>query len=111
MALRAFKNIRWICGGLEKAGGVGALASDVSQVRRAYVIGREPESFARQLPVDAEICHTMKLAVQRAAKEAQPGDVVLLAPAAASQDQYDSFEHRGADFISEVKALPGYVEP
>ena len=36
--------------------------------------------------------------------EAQPGETVLLAPAAASFDQYDSFEKRGEDFIARVKA-------
>ena len=35
--------------------------------------------------------------------EAEPGDVVLLAPAAASFDQYDSFERRGEDFVREVE--------
>jgi len=45
--------------------------------------------------------------VARAAAEAEPGDVVLLAPAAASFDQYDSFEKRGEDFAARVKALIG----
>jgi UDP-N-acetylmuramoylalanine--D-glutamate ligase len=34
--------------------------------------------------------------------EAEAGDVVLLAPAAASFDQYDSFERRGDDFAAQV---------
>jgi UDP-N-acetylmuramoylalanine--D-glutamate ligase len=36
--------------------------------------------------------------------EAQPGEVVLLAPAAASFDQYDNFEQRGDDFTALVRA-------
>jgi UDP-N-acetylmuramoylalanine--D-glutamate ligase len=36
--------------------------------------------------------------------EAEPGDTVLLAPAAASFDQYDNFERRGEDFVAEVKS-------
>ena len=37
-------------------------------------------------------------------EDAEPGDTVLLAPAAASFDQYDSFEKRGEDFTAEVRA-------
>ena len=101
-ALAAFANVRWICGGLEKEGGLGALAEALASVRKAYVIGREAAGFAMQLPVDAEVCTTMAVAVAQAVKEAEPGDVVLLAPAAASFDQYDNFERRGEDFIAEV---------
>ena len=41
----------------------------------------------------------------RAAAEAEEGDVVLLAPAAASFDQYDSFERRGEDFVAQVQKV------
>ena len=41
-------------------------------------------------------------------EEREPaGDTVLLAPAAASFDQYDNFERRGEDFVSQVNALKG----
>jgi UDP-N-acetylmuramoylalanine--D-glutamate ligase len=107
-ALAAFANIRWICGGLEKEGGLGALAGGTASVRKAYVIGREAAQFAMQLDVEAEVCGTMAVAVCRAVEEAEPGDVVLLAPAAASFDQYDNFERRGEDFVAEVqKAIAG----
>ena len=46
-------------------------------------------------------------AVARAAAEAQAGETVLLAPAAASFDQYPNFEKRGEDFTARVKALIG----
>jgi len=52
-----------------------------------------------------EICETMERAVAAAAKDAVEGDTVLLAPAAASFDQYPDFEKRGEDFISIVLAL------
>ncbi|MGC1494259.1 MAG: UDP-N-acetylmuramoyl-L-alanine--D-glutamate ligase [Sulfitobacter sp.] len=106
-ALAAFKNIRWICGGLEKEGGLEGLASASSSVRKAYVIGREAAHFAMQLSVEAEVCGTMAVAVARAVEEAEAGDVVLLAPAAASFDQYDSFERRGEDFAAEVAKATG----
>jgi UDP-N-acetylmuramoylalanine--D-glutamate ligase len=106
-ALAAFKNIRWICGGLEKEGGLGGLADATETVRKAYVIGREAVGFAMQLKVETEICTTMQAAVASAIADAEPGDVVLLAPAAASFDQYDSFEKRGDDFASLVRAHLG----
>jgi len=104
-ALLAFDNIRWICGGLEKDGGLSGLKPGLDHVRKAYVIGREAAQFALGLEgVEVEICTTMARAVEAAMTEAAPGDVVLLAPAAASFDQYDNFEQRGEDFISEVRA-------
>ncbi len=104
-ALLAFRNIRWICGGLQKEGGLDGLAPGLEHVRKAYVIGREADGFAVQLSgVETEACRTMDAAVARAVAEAEPGDVVLLAPAAASFDQYDSFEKRGEDFVARVTA-------
>ncbi|MEJ6479546.1 MAG: UDP-N-acetylmuramoyl-L-alanine--D-glutamate ligase [Octadecabacter sp.] len=107
-ALQAFKSIRWICGGLEKDGGLDGLLPHVESVVKAYVIGREAQAFAMQLRgVEAEVCGDMQTAVTRAVSEALDGDTVLLAPAAASFDQYDSFEKRGDDFITQVRAALG----
>jgi UDP-N-acetylmuramoylalanine--D-glutamate ligase len=104
-ALAAFPRIRWICGGLQKEGGLEALAAQAGNVAKAYVIGREAAQFALQLTVEAEVCGDMATAVARAQAEAEPGDLVLLAPAAASFDQYDNFEQRGEDFIACVEAV------
>jgi len=107
-ALSAFPRIRWICGGLAKEGGMEALAAATGTVAKAYVIGREAEGFALGLgDVPHEVCGDMGTAVARAAAEAEPGDTVLLAPAAASFDQYDNFEKRGDDFIAQVGKLSG----
>ena len=104
-ALLAFERIRWICGGLQKEGGVAGLKPGLKNVAKAYVIGREAAQFALGLEgVEAEACITMDRAVARAMADAQPGETVLLAPAAASFDQYDNFEQRGEDFISQVTA-------
>ncbi|CUH60350.1 UDP-N-acetylmuramoyl-L-alanine--D-glutamate ligase [Thalassobacter stenotrophicus] len=102
-ALAAFPKVRWICGGLQKEGGLDVLRPHLGHVVKAYVIGREAAAFGLQLgDVPQDICGDMETAVVRASAEAQPGEVVLLAPAAASFDQYDSFERRGAHFTALV---------
>ena len=106
-ALEAFSNIRWIVGGMGKEGGVGALKPLLGTVKKAYFIGHSGRDFALELaPLDHEICDTMERAVAQAAAEAEPGDTVLLAPAAASFDQYPNFEKRGDHFTALVQALP-----
>ncbi|MFW5641761.1 MAG: UDP-N-acetylmuramoyl-L-alanine--D-glutamate ligase [Roseicyclus sp.] len=105
-ALSAFPRIRWICGGLADPADLGPLQGAAGAVVKAYVIGREAAAFAVALGrVPTEVCTDMATAVARASAEAEPGDTVLLAPAAKSFDQYDSFEARGADFIAEVGRL------
>jgi UDP-N-acetylmuramoylalanine--D-glutamate ligase len=105
-ALQAFHNIRWIVGGMGKDGGLAGLEPFLGSVRKAYLIGHSARDFAVQIgDLPQEICETMERAVARAAAEAESGDVVLLAPAAASFDQYANFEKRGEDFVARVKAL------
>jgi UDP-N-acetylmuramoylalanine--D-glutamate ligase len=107
-ALQAFGAIRWIAGGLGKEGGIKGLLPFVSSVKKAYLIGHSARDFALELgDVPHEICETMERALARAAEEARAGEVVLLAPAAASFDQYANFEKRGEDFTARVKALIG----
>jgi UDP-N-acetylmuramoylalanine--D-glutamate ligase len=102
-ALAAYPAIRWICGGLEKEGGLDVARPHFGSVIKAYVIGREAAKFALNLgDLPKEVCTDMATAVARAVAEAEPGDVVLLAPAAASFDQYDNFEKRGDDFAAQV---------
>ncbi len=105
-ALQAFERVRWIAGGLGKEGGVASLEPHLGAVAKAYLIGHSARDFAVQLTsVPVEICDTMDVAVARAAAEAEPGEVVLLAPAAASFDQYPDFERRGEHFVRLVEAL------
>ncbi|MGN7869797.1 UDP-N-acetylmuramoyl-L-alanine--D-glutamate ligase [Paracoccus sp. 22332] len=105
-ALQAFDRIRWIAGGLGKEGGIGALGPHLGAVRKAYLIGHSARDFALEIgQTPYEIAETMDAAVARAASEAEPGDTVLLAPAAASFDQYPNFEKRGEHFTELVKGL------
>ncbi|MGA8768096.1 MAG: UDP-N-acetylmuramoyl-L-alanine--D-glutamate ligase [Candidatus Acidiferrales bacterium] len=68
--------------------------------RVALLIGEAAEKIAVDLD-DAVPCvpaGTLERAVQLAADRARPGDVVLLAPACSSFDQFENYEHRGRAF-------------
>ena len=105
-ALMAFDKIRWIVGGQMKEGGLEALTPALGRVVKAYIIGRETEGWSVALKdVDQTVSGTMEDAVAAALREAEPGETVLLAPAAASFDQFDSFEARGDAFVAAVKAF------
>jgi len=75
---------------------------------RAYLIGETAEEIAAALEkagVRFEQCGTLAAAVGAASSEAKAGEVVLLAPACASFDQFDNFEQRGDAFRSLVAEL------
>ena len=105
MSLNAYNNIRWICGGQQKDGGLSKLNSVTQSVKRAYIIGLEAETISKQLNCKTVVCNDMRKAVEQATKDSSAGDVVLLAPAASSFDQYDNFEDRGNDFITQVERV------
>lgn len=105
-ALQAFERIRWIAGGLGKEGGISTLTPYLEHVKKAYLIGHSARDFALEIgQVPCEISGTMDEAVAHASAEAEPGDTVLLAPAAASFDQYPNFEKRGEHFMALVQDL------
>jgi len=54
---------------------------------------------------------TLENAIRRASAVAEPGDIVLLAPACASFDQFQSYNHRGRVFKEVVQALLGEPRP
>ena len=105
-ALQAFDRIRWIAGGLGKEGGIAGLAPFRDRVVKAYLFGHSARDFALELgQTPHEVVDTLDQALAHAAAEAQPGETVLLAPAAASFDQYPNFEKRGEHFTALVEAL------
>jgi UDP-N-acetylmuramoylalanine--D-glutamate ligase len=107
-ALLAFERVRWIAGGRPKEGGIEALRPLFPRIARAYLIGEAAESFAATLGDTPHlIAGTLDAAVAAALAEAEVGDVVLLAPACASFDQFESFEHRGTAFEAAVRARIG----
>lgn len=96
-ALLAFENILWIAGGQAKAGGIAGL--DFSAVKKAYLIGEAAPDFAAQLGNTPHVISgTLEAAVKAAKADATQGDTILLAPACASFDQFESFEQRGEVF-------------
>ena len=107
-ALGSFERIRWIAGGKPKEGGIEPLRPWFDRVAKAYLIGEAAEDFARTLGETPHVVTgTLEAAVAAALAEAEPGEVVLLAPACASFDQFPSFEHRGRAFVAAVRARIG----
>ena len=102
-ALLAFKNILWIVGGESKEGGVLPLKPYFNRIKKAYVIGTDVSDLIKDLSsIDFVIAGSISEAVRLASLDAEKNDVVLLAPACASFDQYENFEKRGDDFINNV---------
>lgn len=106
-ALAAFPRVHWIVGGKGKGEDLDACAPHFGHVVRAYTIGASGPVFARALDgkVPVEQAETLEAAVASAAAQAQPGDTVLLSPAAASFDQFRDYEHRGQAFRDAVGDL------
>ena len=100
--------MHWIVGGRAKGDSLDACAPQFSHVAHAYTIGEAGSVFARALDgrVPVEEAGTLDRAVASAVAKVQPGDTVLLSPAAASFDQYRDFEERGDAFRRLVEALP-----
>ncbi len=110
-ALKPYQNIYWIAGGKAKAGGIEPLEPLFSHIARAYLIGEAEQMFAKTLDGKVEVarCGTLENAVKKAAADAfaegREGAVVLLSPACASFDQFNSFEHRGDVFCELVEGI------
>lgn len=108
-ALDAFPgNVLVILGGKDKGCDYRILRQALRErARMAILIGSAAEKIEAQLEgvVPIERAETLARAVQAAAKRAQPGDTVLLAPACASFDQFESYEHRGRVFKQLVREL------
>lgn len=108
-AVSAFDRVHWILGGIAKSGTLGPLEDVLPHVAKAYLIGEAEALYAGLLQnkVTFERCGTLDKAVALAAQNAKPGEVVLLSPACASQDQYRDYAERGEHFRSLFQDLEG----
>ena len=105
-ALNAYERIYWIAGGQAKDGGIDPLMGSMSNVCATYLIGDAAQTFAKTLQTKAHArltshkCGTLEKAVAMAVHDARAagGGTILLSPACASWDQFDSFEARGDAF-------------
>jgi len=105
-------NIHLILGGKDKGSDYAVLNELLRQrVKRVYTIGAAATKIESQIvsPKSGgpEVVHaeTLENAIRKANAVAQPGDVVLLAPACASFDQFKNYEHRGEVFKEIVRGL------
>ncbi|WP_082177769.1 UDP-N-acetylmuramoyl-L-alanine--D-glutamate ligase [Arthrobacter sp. RIT-PI-e] len=133
-SLASFRSVVWIAGGLSKGVSYDELvAAHASRLKAVVLIGVDPEPlrtalsrYAPGVPVSlrpgteddgaghrAEGPGTttaddpIRWAVTEAARLVEDGDTVLMAPAAASMDQFTSYAHRGTAFMEAVRALGG----
>lgn len=112
-ALESFPaNIHLILGGKDKGSDYTVLSELLQKrVKSVYTIGAAAEKIESQIAssrsANFEVVHaeTLENAIRKAHAVAAPGDVVLLAPACASFDQFKNYEHRGQVFKEIVRGL------
>ena len=110
-AIAAFPGgIHLILGGKDKASDYTLLHPLLKErVRAVYTIGAAAEKIEQQIGGAVHIvsCQTLEHAVDQAANQAKSGEIVLLAPACSSFDQFENYEHRGQCFKQYVLARQG----
>ena len=108
-ALQSFPaNIHLILGGKDKASDYTLLNNLLRErVKSVYTIGAAAEKIQSHIKGTTKIVFsgTLEAAVKHAATASQSGDVVLLAPACASFDQFQNYEHRGRTFKELIRQL------
>ena len=111
-AIAAFPSgIHLILGGKDKNSDYTQLAQLLRErVSAVYTIGSAASKIESHLRgiISIHSCETLEKAVHAAASAARPGDVVLLAPACSSFDQFENYEHRGRVFKELVGQWQGW---
>jgi UDP-N-acetylmuramoylalanine--D-glutamate ligase len=99
------KNIILIAGGVGKGADFSELKSDLdNSVKQLIAFGQDKAQLALLTPNSAQV-NDLNEAVLLAKHLAVPGDIVLFAPACASFDMFQNFEHRGETFAKIVKQM------
>ena len=107
-ALESFPaNIHLILGGKDKGSDYSVLNDLLRErVKRVYTIGAAAAKIESQIAGTETVpSQTLENAIRSASESAAPGDIVLLAPACASFDQFENYEHRGRVFKEIVHSL------
>ena len=110
LAIHSFEpgRVRLIAGGYDKQADLTGFARQAAERCAAiYTLGQTGDAIADAAETVADHCAVhrcgeLEPAVRGAIEHARPGDVVLLSPACASWDQFDSFEQRGRRFAEHV---------
>ena len=109
-ALKSFKNIYWICGGITKSKDMRVAIPYLKNVKKIFIIGSEKKIFFDAFHNVAEVFYVknmnsaVKISYLNAKKDNQHASIIL-SPAAASFDQYKNFETRGNAFKRIVSNL------
>lgn len=117
-AIASFDNVIWIAGGDAKGQDFTELAQSVAnKVKAVVLLGRDRDAIKKamnefapnvpQIEVSNLAPEAIDEVVEKASNIAQPGDVVLLAPACASWDMYQNYSQRGDMFARAVLKLTG----
>jgi UDP-N-acetylmuramoylalanine--D-glutamate ligase len=116
VALRSFKdNVILLAGGLDRGYTFEKLENDFAEHVKGIVLFGETKQLlattARHANVpQIDVVNNINEAVSSAIKMSSPGDIILLSPANASWDQFDTFEQRGETFIKLVEKATGRKE-
>jgi UDP-N-acetylmuramoylalanine--D-glutamate ligase len=97
-----------ILGGKDKGSDYAPLAAPLREkAASALLIGEAARKIEAAIAGSVPVvrCGTLEAAVEAGFAQARPGEVILLAPACASFDQFDNYEHRGRAFKQAVAAL------
>ncbi len=112
-ALDAFPGrILIILGGKDKGSDYTVLQAPLREKAiLALLIGAAAEKIEKQIQgsIAVQRAGTIERAVEIASRNARPGDIVLLAPACASFDQFENYEHRGRVFKQLVHELANHT--
>ncbi|MEN1966970.1 UDP-N-acetylmuramoyl-L-alanine--D-glutamate ligase [Lentibacillus sp. N15] len=97
-----------LAGGLDRGNGFDELLPYLTNVKMMVLFGetkKKLQSLAKRAGIQTTMCENVEDAVHIAYEKSNPDDVILLSPACASWDQYQTFEERGDMFVQAVHTL------